>query len=477
MSFEPIGLLIVLVGASALWLGLRALLCAFLVATLLGAAAVFISGSISIPPGQLMLAFVAVGILYRGEGVRRTIDALKFPKAGFWLAALVVYGIVSAVFLPRLLAGWTNIIPLGDSQYATSSAPVPLGPVSSNFTQPVYLVGSLMCFALSAAVASTEDGLRKLTIALLAYAGGNVVFALLDIATFSTGAQWLFAPIRNGQYALHQEETIVGLKRIIGSFTEASVFARSTLGALGFTATLWLCGRYVLWSGPLAVVSFVLSVLSTSSSGLAALAPALVLLYVTLLLHAGLDPRRPFALAVILIAPLVAAAAVLLVLINEPVLAIVQSYLDVLIFNKASSLSGVERSTWNTVALTNFIDSYGLGVGLGTARTSSFAVALISNVGILGTLFYLAFLIHVVIGRRSEFRTYVGDVKLAARNGCLCLLMADVLAASSVDQGLLFYVLAAVACASPAVIKRGQVAQTVAGRSSTLVDEGKILPS
>lgn len=470
MSFEPIGLLTVLIGAAALWLGVRALLCAFLVAILLGAAAAFISGPVSIPPGQLMMAFVAVGILYRGESASRAINALKFPQAGFWLAALVIYGVVSAIFLPRLLAGWTNIVPLGDSTFAYSGAPVPLGPVSSNFTQSVYLVGNLVCFALSAAVASTEDGLRKLAIALLVYAGGNVVFALLDIATFSAGAQWLFAPIRNGQYALHEEETIAGLKRIVGSFTEASVFSRSTLGALGFTGTLWLCGRYARWSGPLAVASFLLVVLSTSSSGLVALAPALALLYLTLLFHAGIDPRRPFALAVIIIAPLMAVAAVLLVLINEPVLVVVQNYLDILIFNKTRSDSGVERGHWNVVALRNFVDSYGLGVGLGTARTSSFLVALIANVGIPGTLFYLAFLTRVVMGRRSEFRTYAGDVKLAARNGCLCLLMADALAASTLDQGLLFYVLAAAACAATGVVKRGQPVQLAATRSAALVD-------
>jgi hypothetical protein len=470
MSFEPIGLLTVLVGAAALWLGLRALLCAFLVAILLGASAVFISGPISIPPGQLMLGFVAVGTLYRGEGARRMIDALKFPQAGFWLVAFVIYGVVSAVFLPRLMAGWTNIIPLGNSQYAISSAPVPLGPVSSNFTQSVYMVGDLVCFALSAAVASTEDGLRKLAIALLVYAGGNVVFALLDIVTFNAGAQWLFAPIRNGQYTLHEEETIAGLKRIVGSFTEASAFARSTLGALGFTATLWLCGRYARWSGPLAVASFLLVVLSTSSAGLVALAPALALLYLTLLLHAGIDPRRPFALAVIIIAPLMAIAAVLLVLINEPVLAVVRNYLDILIFNKTSSDSGVERGTWNATGLRNFVDSYGFGVGLGTPRTSSFLVALIANVGIPGCLLYLAFLTRVVMGRRSEFRTYVGDVKLAARNGCLCLLMADALAGSTLAQGLLFYVLAAAACASTGVVKRGQPVQLAATRSAALVD-------
>ncbi len=470
MSFEPIGFFTVLVGAAALWLGVGPLLCVFLVAILLGAAAAFITGPVSVPPGQLMLAFVAVGVLGRGEGVRRTINALSFPKAGFWLAALVVYGVASAFFLPRLLAGWTDIVPLGNSSYGQGGGPVPLGPVSSNFTQSVYLVGDLVCFALCAAVVSTEDGLKKLAIALLAYAGANAVFALLDIATFSAGAQWLLTPIRNGQYVLHEEETIAGLKRIVGSFTEAAVFARSSLGALGFTATLWLAGRHARWSGPLAVVSLLLVALSTSSSGLVALVPALALLYLTLLLHVGIDPRRPFTLLVIIVAPLMAVAAVLLVLINEPILAVVKDYLDILIFSKTRSDSGVERGLWNEVALRNIVETYGLGVGLGSPRTSSFVVALIANVGVLGVLFYLAFMSRVVIGRRSEFRTYAGDVKLAARNGCLCLLMADILVSATLDQGLLFYVFAAVATAAPGVVKRRQPVQMAETRSAALVD-------
>lgn len=463
MSIEPVGLLTVLVGAAALWLGARVLLCAFLFAVLLGAAAVLIVGPVSIPPGHMMLAFLAVGAVASNQGVKAAIGALRFPRAGYWLAALTLYGVASAYFLPRLLAGWTHIVPLGDSQYAPSTSAVPLGPISSNFTQSVYLIGDLVCFALVAAFAWTEDGLRKLTIAMLVYGVGNVVFAVLDIVTFNLGAQWLFAPIRNGQYTLHSEETIVGLKRIIGSFTEATVFARSSLGVMAFTGTLWMCGRHARWAAPLMLISLVLVVLSTSSAGLVALAPALLLLYVTLVFRAGINPRRPLALLVIMVAPLLGIAAILWVLINEPVLTVVRNYLDVLIFNKSTSQSGLERGTWNAVALQNFFDSRGLGVGLGTARASSFALALLANVGVPGTLFYLLFLARIVLPRRSEFATYAGDVKLAARNACLCLLMADALVATTVDQGLLFYILAAAASATTGVVGRAKSSPATLG--------------
>jgi hypothetical protein len=58
---------------------------------------------------------------------------------------------------------------------------VPLGPVSSNFTQSVYLFADLICFTIAVAIASTRAGFLAVTNALLAFAAANVLFALLDI--------------------------------------------------------------------------------------------------------------------------------------------------------------------------------------------------------------------------------------------------------------------------------------------------------
>ena len=97
----------------------------------------------------------------------------------------------------------------------------------------------------------------------------------------------------------------------------------------------------------------------------------------------------------------------------------------------------------------NFFESYGLGVGLGTVRTSSFPIALLSNVGVPGTLFYLLFVGSAFLQRRGTPRTFPADVRLAARNACLGLIIGDSLAGATVEQGLLFYVLAGMACAEP----------------------------
>jgi hypothetical protein len=449
LSIEPIGLLTILVGFFCVLLGYLVAAQTLVLATLFGSAAAILIGSVNIQPAHLFLGFVAASTLTRNTELNAAIGAVRFPKPGFWLMSLLIYGVVTGLLMPRLLAGSTPIIPLGSSEYAETGSTVPLGPVSSNYTQALYLVGDFVCFTMIVAIASGQAGFAAITNALLAYAVGNALFAFIDLTTYATGTQWLLGFMRNAQYTLHFEEAVSGLKRIVGSFTEASVFARSTLGVLGFTGTLWICGRSPLFTGTLALVSMVLVILSTSSTGLAGTPIVLIILYVTALMRLGIHLNRPFSAALVLCAPLLVLAAVLLVQLNYEAFGPARDYVDTLIFDKAASTSGIERSSWNTFALQNFIDSYGLGVGLGTVRTSSFPIALLSNVGIPGLLFYLLFAWGAFVQRRGIPRSLPADVRLAARNACLGFIIGDSFAGATVDQGLLFYVLAGIACAEP----------------------------
>jgi hypothetical protein len=449
MSIEPIGLLTIIIGLICLKLGYRTMAWTVVVASLFGTAAAILIGSANIQPAHLLLGFLAATTLSRSREKAGAVDALRFPKPGFWLLCLVLYGIFTGIVMPRLLAGSMPIIPLGTSEYADTGSTVPLGPVSSNFTQAVYLVADLLCFTIIVAIASTQAGFMTIVGAVLAWIAGNVLFAFIDLATYNTGTQWLLEFMRNAKYALHIEEEVSGLKRIVGSFPEASSFARMTLGALGFSATLWLCGYRPLWTGSLALASLLLVVLSTSSTGLAGTPPVLLVLYATALLRRGIHPSRPFTSAAVLCAPLLVVAAVLALQLDDEAARPIRNYLDELIFNKSASSSGIDRDNWNRVAMQNFFDSFGLGVGLGTVRTSSFPVALLSNVGVPGTIFYLLFVITAFLRRRGIPRTFPTDVRLAARNACFGFAIGDTLSGPVVEQGLLFYVLAAIACAEP----------------------------
>ncbi|MCK1404970.1 hypothetical protein [Bradyrhizobium sp. 76] len=449
MSIEPIGLLTLLIGLICLQLGHRATFTAFLIAALLGSAAALLIGSANIQPAHLLLGFVAIAVFRRKDESATAMHALGLPKPGFWLMCLALYGVLTAICVPRLLAGITSIVPLGTSEYAMTNSGVPLGPVSSNFTQSVYMIGDLICFMMTAAIASTRTGFLAITSAMIASAAANLAFAVLDIATFSTGTQFTLEFIRNAQYTLHNEEEISGLKRIVGSFPEASAFARETLGALGFTGTLFLCGYRPALTGAIALASLVAVVLSTSSTGLAGTMPALLILYAVLVGRGFNLAARPYSSAAMICGPLFVAVLGTAILIDDKSSQIVRDYFDLLIFNKSTSNSGIERETWNNFGLRNFFDSYGIGVGLGTVRTSSLPYALLANVGVPGSLFYVIFLVSALFKRRGANGTFPSVVRLASRNACLSLIIGDCFAAPNVEQGLIFYVLAALACAEP----------------------------
>jgi hypothetical protein len=202
-------------------------------------------------------------------------------------------------------------------------------------------------------------------------------------------------------------------------------------------------------TGTLTAISLALVVLSTSSTGLAGTPPVLVILYATALMRSGMNLGKPFTFTVLLCAPLLVVMTILALQLDDETAKPIRDYIDTLIFSKSTSDSGIDRGNWNTIALQNFFDSYGLGVGLGTVRTSSFAVALLSNVGVVGTILYLLFAASALARCSGAPRTFSADARLAARNGCFAFIIADILADPTVDQGLLFYVLAAMACAEP----------------------------
>ena len=64
--------------------------------------------------------------------------------------------------------------------------------------------------------------------------------------------------------------------------------------------------------------------------------------------------------------------------------------------NKADSSSGVGRSTADALALQTFIESAGLGVGVGSTRASSFLATLLATTGLPGVLAFGAFAVTLV---------------------------------------------------------------------------------
>ncbi|MEE7448881.1 hypothetical protein MRF4_14360 [Methylobacterium radiotolerans] len=471
MSFEPIGAITVVAGLFCLLFGTDSVVVAFVVFCNLGSAAALLLGGANVQPAHLFLLFLMIATLFYRNISTLVLRSFRLPEPGFWLLCLALYGVASSYVLPRLFAGQTYIVPLGTSSHLiTSDGVVPLGPVSSNFTQPIYLLGDLVCFSVIAAFGSTRDGIGTLAKALIIYAAANICFGIVDVLTAATGTQEALQFIRNAQYTFHDEETVGTMRRIIGAWPEASAFAGMTLGSCGFTGMLWLCGRKPLVTGPLALISLLFVILSTSSTGLVGAVVLVGLLYTIALLRCSTHRQDRFSAGLVIAGPLVLCILILLALSVNGAADRVFDYVDTLVLSKGETSSGVQRSAWNAYAWRNFIDSSGLGVGLGTNRTSSLPLAVLSNVGIPGAVFYVLFLASVFGFRRGAPRTYASDIRSAARVACLCLLAGGMIAGPTVDQGLLFYIFAATACAYPErqQIRRAPVSTALIGPAAAI---------
>jgi hypothetical protein len=80
--------------------------------------------------------------------------------------------------------------------------------------------------------------------------------------------------------------------------------------------------------------------------------------------------------------PLLVLAGATAVAIKPDLISPIVDTFDASITNKLGSASGVERTSWNMVGLRAFFETFGLGAGIGSVRTSSFLVGVLANLGI-----------------------------------------------------------------------------------------------
>jgi hypothetical protein len=463
MSIEAIGIITLLAGAFCFVLGLKFATQVFVVSTLFGASAALVVTSMSnanVQPAHLLLIFFAAFVALQPEFLRRGARCLQFPRAGFWLLLTVLYGVATAMVMPRLFAGLTNVFAV-----RSDGGPmlIPLAPSSGNLTQTAYFVGDFICFFSVYSCASTRAGLRAVAYGLLICAAVNLSFAAADLVTYWTGTGELLAFVRNASYRLLNDTEVSGFKRIVGSFSEAASFAYVTLGMLAFAGRLWLSGVYPRWTLSLATLSVAALIFSTSTTAYVGLATFVAVAYLDSLFRTLTRTVTIQMFCFSCILPILLVTFVVVLALNDAQWSYVMDLFNTMVLNKLSSNSGIERTAWNGQALSAFLDTDGFGAGIGSLRASSFPVAVLGSIGVIGGLTYGAFLICILCGPRDHSGTLEDAFQLSARWACLALLIAASIAASFIDLGLLFFIFAGLASARPkATLPRPA---TVRGRS------------
>ena len=154
-----IGLIFIALAAAAVFRSQTTALAIMGIAALFQAATVMDLGMATIPPGHVTLAFFILAVIIRVNGLGTAISAMVYPRAGFFLAMIVVWGVVSGFLMPRLFSGMVQVIPL--NLIGDYFVQVPLWPRSANLNQSVYFIGNLCAFLFVFGMAKTPSMLKK----------------------------------------------------------------------------------------------------------------------------------------------------------------------------------------------------------------------------------------------------------------------------------------------------------------------------
>lgn len=459
MSVQLIGLIIAALAGVALIHSRAAAFAVLCVALLLQAAAAIILTSLggsSITPGYLTIFFFAFAVLIRNNGLARVTGLLTPNRPEFVFLVFVVWAIFISMVMPRVFQGMFTVYPLGEDNPFGALQKRPVGPLTSNLTQSVYYIGDLVVVLFVGAMLASMNNLRIAAMGVLAAVVANLGFVVLDLFTFMTGTEQLMSFMRNATYAQMSADIVLGVKRITGSFTEASSFAIYSLGLFAFVFRLWRGGVNLPFTGVLAFATGFALIMSTSSTAFAAFGLYLAIVFSRE--FSGADRTLPrthdrvaktgFLLSMV---PVGALAIASVIALRPEILDPVTQMIDEMLINKLSSESGAERTNWNMSGLQNIVDSYGLGIGLGSNRTSSFAIALVSATGVIGGLLFLFYLTRVFTASSGaapppnspDAENF--QIAAAARSGMVALLIALVISAGVPTPGTLFYIFAAIA--------------------------------
>jgi hypothetical protein len=189
------------------------------------------------------------------------------------------------------------------------------------------------------------------------------------------------------------------VERFRGIASEPAGLAGSCLVTIAYMLPRSLQVRGWRRAGALLVtaVAAYLGVISTSTT--------FVVAGVAIALVAGLAAAVGFLLRRTHVSAIASVAGCALVVAGIWILPIVADFVETSVNEKVGSPSFTERSSANSVSLGIFIDTFGLGVGLGGNRASSFVPSLLSTTGIIGTLLFVA-AVATLIRRSAPVREY-----------------------------------------------------------------------
>lgn len=425
MGVTSVGLVAMALGAVALLFVLLPLRRARVpVAVLFGATIpMSASAAIVLPFGggaSILLSAVAAGFFCLAclPQVMREVRG-GLPTAALWLLSFAAIAIAGAFLLPAAFEGATMVFALdrtaeGVTDDALKLPLVPLARGASAITQSVWLASTVAVFVAVVSIAR-----RDLSIVGALFWGATL--SQIALAALDASGWPGMAMFRTAAYEIAPDQALSGFVRLTGAATEPSQF-----GAVSVALAAWHLWRVRSggWHVAAALVLIVCAAASLSTTAIATLGVVLVAA-----MFAAISSARSFGALTGICFGGFGVIAIGGLLVLGPFSSALNGLLEALFLDKITSESGVERGVWAVQALTNLVETYGLGTGLGSAKASGWATALLGQTGLIGMALMLAFLFAVIGGGTSD---------RAARAMFFAVLCAALLSEGRVDPGYLF---------------------------------------
>ncbi|ANT63269.1 hypothetical protein AYJ57_22605 (plasmid) [Salipiger sp. CCB-MM3] len=436
VSTSPFALIIF---AAILWVGpLRGIPILFAAMPFYAAAAFNAPGLGSVSLGDIALIAMWLSFFLRTAAVPRALGMLRPGLPGFPLMMLMVVAGVGAIFLPRIFMGQTEVFAIGRANGHAAILLKPLAPSGANIGQFLRLLLVASAMPLLAAILARSGDTEIVMKAVIVATVVHLVISALDLISNGLGFPELLEFIRTSNYEMLDNQRMMNIRRMIGGFPEPSAYAYYTSGLYGFWFALWFRDQTSRLRIAMVVLTGLALLRSLSTAGMVNFV-VFSGLFLVWHMRAAARERKGITAYILLTMFVPFAVGVTVVIFNF--VPAIPDFIDTLVFNKMDSSSGEERMSWNVQAMQNFRDSYGLGLGIGSVRASSWIMANLGNLGIAGIALQAWFLLSLLTMGRTlrSLDTKINEVTSALKACCVAILLQALVLKTFPSLDLQFY--------------------------------------
>jgi hypothetical protein len=376
------------------------------------------SGSINLLPQSTCAALFVIKALVQRGNILCALDSALDPKRMILFTAFVVYAVFSAIVLPRVFFGLFEVVPIS----ITMSGAEILHPSSGNITQSCYFLlsyGTSLIFSLIGHSPTARCHFRR---ALVCAAYALVVTGFVDLAAYTFNVGALLEPFRTASYAFLTDVEAEGVKRVVGLMPEASTYGTACVGMMAtllFMRPLYKIKTERNFNLIAVALLGLMTALSTSSTGFVGLG-ILGFVYGGDLIYRVFNTnsvRRGNVATEFIVIFISILILIVLFTLKPALFDPVFSMLDTMVFQKTNSASYAERNLWTRIGWNAFLETGGIGVGLGSIRVSNWAVSILGSTGLFGAVLMFGFIVQCLLIRpvdsSNEVKTFVAALKLS----------------------------------------------------------------